>query len=175
MKGLNKFPEEYFLKYKTKPVTLKPYNLQQEQIAEIYIKKIGKVLKDYNIRLRIRGSTGFKIMGKGEVEVGVYPNDKEWNKVVDKLKSVFGEPENVETDYVRFNDIYKDTEVEIILLKEHEADVDIKLHDYLIAHPELLKEYVDIKKKYCYSKREYQRQKHYFLSKVIESIPGEEL
>ena len=88
MKGLNKFPEEYFLKYKTKPVTLKPYNLQQEQIAEIYIKKIGKVLKDYNIRLKIRGSTAFKIMGKGEVEVGVYPNDKEWNKVVDKLKSV---------------------------------------------------------------------------------------
>ena len=37
-------------------------------------------------------------MGKGEVEVGVYPNDKEWNKVVDKLKSVFGEPENAWRD-----------------------------------------------------------------------------
>jgi len=171
MKGLNKFPEEYFLKYKTKPVKLKPYNSKQEEFAQIYLNKIKEVLNGYDVRLKVRGSTSFKILGKGEVEVGVYPKEQEWGGVIEKLKRKFGEPENVEEDYVRFNDICEETEVEIILLKGHEADVDIKLHDYMISHPALLKEYEEVKKKYCFSKREYQRQKHYFLSKVIEQIP----
>ena len=171
VKGLSKIPEEYFLKYKTKSVKLKPYNPKQEEIAQKYLDIIKKVLKDYKVRLKVRGSTFFKILGKGEVEVGVYPKEEEWDGVIEKLKVKFGEPENVEDDYVRFNDIYEDIEVEIILLKGHEADVDIELHDYMVAHPEILKEYEEVKRKYCFSKREYQRQKHYFLSKVIENIP----
>lgn len=172
MKGLNKFPEEYFLKYKTKPVKLKPYNPKQEEIAQIYLNEIKEVLKGYDVRLKVRGSTSFKILGKGEVEVGIYPKDEEWIGVIEILKEKFGEPENIEEDYVRFNDKYEEIEVEIILLKGHEANADIKLHDYMIANPRLLKEYEEVKKKYCFSKREYQRQKHYFLSRVIEKIPA---
>lgn len=171
MKGLNKFPDEYFLKYKAKPVKLKPYNPKQGKIAQICLNKIKEVLEGCNFKLKARGSTLFKILGKGEVEVGVYPKDGDWNSVIEKFKAKFGEPENVENDYVRFNDVYGKTEIEIILLKGREAYVDIKLHDYMVNHPDLLKEYEEVKKKYCFSKIEYQRQKHYFLSRVIEKIP----
>jgi len=170
MKGLNKFPEEYFLKYKTNSVKLRPYDPKQEQVGKIYMEKIKAELKEFQVKLMVRGSTAFKILGKGEVEVGVYPQAKDWDRVTEKLKVVFGEPENVEDNYARFNDRYEDVEIEIILLTGHEADVDIKLHAFMINHPDTLKKYEAMKKKYSFSKREYQRQKSHFLSEIIENI-----
>lgn len=169
LKKPGKFSDKYFLKYKTKPVRLKPYDPKQEEIGKIYLEKVGNALKDFNLKTMIRGSTAFKILGKGEVEIGIYPQKKDWEDVIDKLKTLFGDPLNREEDYVRFNDLYQTTEVEIILLKGKEGEVDIKLHEFLINHPELLKEYVQIKKKYSVSKREYQKQKHYFLTGIIKN------
>jgi GrpB-like predicted nucleotidyltransferase (UPF0157 family) len=173
VKSPTNFTEEYFLKYRETPVKLKPYSSKQEKIAKIYLKRIGDLLNNFDIKLMTRGSTAFKILGKGEVEVGVYPKDSDWLEVVKVLSKEFGEPETVEENYIRFNEIYKESEkeVEIILLKGREAEVDIKLHKYLIENPNLLEEYEEVKKKYCFSKREYQRQKNIFLNKVIGEIP----
>lgn len=170
MKGLNKFPDEYFLKYSEKPVRLKPYDSKQQVIADYYLAKLKEIFKGQDVKLLVRGSTAFKIMGKGEVEVGVYPKAEDWQKTKILLTKAFGEPENIEEGYIRFNDKHDDVEVEIIVLIGHEADVDVKLHKYLINHPETLKEYEEVKKKNCFSKREYQRQKNKFLSEVIERI-----
>ncbi len=90
-----------------------------------------------------------------------------------QLKTItkrYHEPENLERNYARFNDICEQMEVEIIVLKGHEAKVDLKLHEFLLKHPEVLKEYVRLKQKYAFSKREYQKQKNTFLAKVIERI-----
>lgn len=173
MKALNKFSNEYFLKYRETPVKLKEYNPRQELIANKYILILKKILKGIDATISVRGSTLFKIYGKGEVEVGVYANDNNWKQVVIKLTSEFGEPEIVENNYARFNSIYSvgDKEVEIIVLKGFEALVDMKLHEYLLSHPDLLAEYVDVKKKSFFSKREYQIQKNMFLNKIIELIP----
>lgn len=171
MKGLNKFSDEYFLKYKEKPVKLKSYNPRQQIVADYYLSKLQNIFKDQKVKLMVRGSTAYKIMGKGEVEVGIYPQERDWNITKELLTVAFGEPENIEEDYMRFNDEYEGIEVEIIVLMGHEADVDIKLHKFLISHRKLLKLYEQIKRKYCFSKREYQRQKNIFLSEIIESIP----
>lgn len=170
MKPLDKFPDEYFLKYRQGPLKLHLYNPKQERVANYYIAKLRKLLGK-KVGLMIRGSTAFKILGKGEVEVGIYPKVSHWEGSIALLKRVFGNPENQEQNYLRFNDTYEGKQVEIILLKGYEAEVDIKLHEYLIAHPKLLKEYEDIKIKYCFSKREYQRQKSEFLARVISEIP----
>ena len=109
-------------------------------------------------------------MGKGEVELGVYPEESQWKKVIQILTKEFGKPENTMKDYARFNDYLRNEEVEIILLKGDEAVRDIKLHKYLLKHQNSLKEYVALKRKYCFSKREYQKQKHAFLNQIIERL-----
>jgi len=174
MKGLDKYPEEYFLKYKEKPVNIKPYNSSQTSVAMRYIKLLRHILKSTNATFMVRGSTLFKIQGKGDVEVGIYTRESEWETVLKKLEKRFSKPENLEENYARFNDVQDGTEVEIIVLKGHEASVDIKLHKYLLKHKNLLAEYENIKKEYSFSKREYQRQKSRFLSKVILAIPEDD-
>lgn len=171
MRGLNKFDDGYFQKYRTTPVHIKPFSPKQTKIAEIIIDKLKEQLKDFDIKYLIRGSTAFKIAGKGEVEVGVYPQPNDWQKVLKKLTEFYGPMENQEESYARVNSQIEDTEIEIIILKEHEADVDISLHRYLIDHPQLLQDYEDLKKDNCYSKRQYMIAKNKFLTEVVESVP----
>ena len=172
MRGWDKFNMDYFLKYKEKPVKLRPYNPQQEVVALRYLDEIRELTADFGPKLLIRGSTAFKILGKGDVEVGVYPQEKDWQKVADILTEAYGNPDNVEADYMRFNqESAEQYEVEIILLKGHEAKVDLALTEYLISHPELLRRYEEIKKNSAHSKREYQIQKNNFLTDVIHQIP----
>ncbi len=172
MKGLNKFSDQYFDKYRTTPVKLRPYSSKQKDVAEIYLNEISAILNNFNIKPTVRGSTLFEIYGKGEVEIGLYPKESDWNDVLMKLSFRFGKPEVVEKNYARFNDIYdkNEEEVEIILLKGYEAELDIRLHEFLVSRPDLLEQYVSIKKKYCYSKKEYQIQKNNFLNNVISMI-----
>lgn len=167
---IKRFPPEHFLKYKEKPVKLKPFSQKQEAVAKIYLKRLDKLLKEFDLKLMIRGSTSFRILGKGDVEIGVYPKETDWNIVVRRLKKEFGNPGNVEEDYVRFNDVYEEIDVEIIMQKGEEATQDIKLHKYLMEHANLLKEYESLKKRYAFSKREYQIQKNKFLSEIVNKM-----
>lgn len=171
MKSLNKFPPEYFLKYRETPVKLKPYNSIQQEIGDYYIDKFKDLLQEFDVYIALKGSSLYKILGKGEVEVGIYPKEADWDSIIDILQNNLGEPKNVEMDYVRFNQVYKDKEVEIIILKGPEAVVDRKLQEYLCSHKDLLDEYTRVKQQNAFSKREYQIQKNKFLSKVIEMIP----
>ena len=171
MKPLKKFPLEYFLKYKEKPVKLKKFSPVQTKIAKKYLQKLSIILKAFDIELKVRGSTAFGILGKGEVEVGVYPKQSDWKLVLSVLEEKWGKPENLEENYARFNDKCNGIEIEIIVLKGHDAKVDIKLHEYLLTHKELLNKYAEVKKKYAFSKREYQIQKNKFLDGVIKQIP----
>ena len=57
------------------------------------------------------------------------------------------------------------------VLKGHEAKLDLALALFLKEHPKLLKEYVDLKKGFCFSKREYQIEKNRFFTKVTKMIP----
>jgi len=174
MNGWNKFNDDYFLRYSEKPVKLKPYNPKQTEIANKYLIEIKRILGNRDAKLIIRGSTAFKIQGKGDIEVGVYPHNTDWEQTVSLLTDVYGQPMNIEEDYVRFNQIYDGFDVEIILLKSHEAEVDLALTEYLLRNPAILKQYEKVKQKYAFSKREYQIQKNIFLSNIISQIPDGE-
>jgi len=171
MRGLTKFDTAYFEKYKTKPVKIKPFSSKQTLIAKKIISQLKEQLPEFKITYLIRGSTAFKISGKGEVEVGVYPQPMDWNMVIEKLVKIYGPLEQSEDNYGRVNTTIDKVEVEIILLKDHEANVDIKLHRYMMSNPEILKDYEKLKKDNCYSKRQYMIAKNEFLADVIEKIP----
>jgi len=171
MKSAVSFPPEYFLRYKQKPVKIKTFTKRQERVGQLSLKKINKLLKEFDVKVIVRGSTAFKVSGKGDVEIGVYPRAGDWKKIITTLTHFFGRPESKEKNYVRFNFLSKKTEVEIIVLKGREGYVDLKLHEYLLSHPTLLKEYESVKIKYAYSKREYNFRKNEFLRMVEKMIP----
>ena len=171
MRGLIKFDDSYFDKYKDKKVRILPFSDKQTIVANKIIAKVKEQLAEFEVEYAVRGSTSFKISGKGEVEIGVYPKPVDWKNVLNKLEHFYGPMEQEEENYARVNSMMDDVEIEIIILKEHEAIVDINLHKFLINHPDLLKEYEQLKIDNCFSKKQYMIAKNKFLSEVVESIP----
>jgi hypothetical protein len=51
------------------------------------------------------------------------------------------------------------------------AYIDLKLTEYLLARPNLLKEYEEVKNKFSFSRIDYNREKNRFLRKVESGIP----
>ena len=112
MRGLPKFPQEYFSKFKDKKVVLVPFDPKAKSLAQQYIKILRSLLTDFDLEILHRGSTAMGIAGKGEIEIGVYPREEDWEKVIKILAGRYGKIENLETDYARFNDMYQGTEIE---------------------------------------------------------------
>lgn len=167
MRGMS---DDYFDKFSDKPVKIVRFNPKSRIVAGKYIKKIRSLLKNFEIEILHRGSTAFGIVGKGEIEVGVYLLEKDWEEVVETLKTHFGKVDNLEDNYARFNDFFDGFEIEIILLKGSDAVVDKKLNEYLKNSPEILKVYENLKNKYSYSKKEYMIQKNKFLEEIVKNL-----
>jgi GrpB-like predicted nucleotidyltransferase (UPF0157 family) len=166
-------PPEYYEHFKTRPVPFKPFDERSVAVACSYVERLVRILRDFDVEITHRGSTALGIAGKGDIEIGVYPMDEDWAGVVATLQAVYGPPGSLEDNFGRFDDIAEGFEIEIILLRGYEAEVDRKLHAYLREHAELRAKYEHVKRQYCYSKREYQRQKDIFLRRVVEMIPDE--
>jgi GrpB-like predicted nucleotidyltransferase (UPF0157 family) len=174
MKALPETPIGYFEKFNTDPVAIVPFDPRSAIIAAEYIDKLKEVLSGLDVAITHRGSTVFRIAGKGDVELGVFPEEGLWETVLEKLETLCGSPGNTEQDYVRFNDVLDGFEIEIIVLNGRQAIVDRRLTEYLLDHPALLMEYEQVKRKHAYSKRQYQKAKDKFLRAVIEMIPEEQ-
>lgn len=171
MKGLGRYNEKYFARYKDKPVQIKPYDPQTRILAGEYLAKLQTLISKWKIKPVLRGSTAFGVAGKGEIEIGLYPKNKDWYDLVIFLINHFRGIGNLEADYARFNDLFKGQEIEIILMKGYQARVDKKLFEFLITHLKVLKEYEMVKRKYSFSKKEYMIQKHQFFDRIIKSLP----
>lgn len=171
MIGLPEFEKGYFQKFNTKPVIIKPYDPMSKVVAEKYIKKLDNLFEGFNVEIIHRGSTAFKISGKGDVEIGVYPTEQLWHQVLEKLINQYSRIGVIEKNYARFNDEIYGFEIEIIVLKGYEATVDKKLTNYLMTNQEILKKYEQLKIKYAFSKREYQNQKDKFFREIVSMIP----
>lgn len=172
MKQLPSFSEAYFNKFSTKPVVLKSYDPQSPIIAHEYITQLKKLLQQFpKVEIVHRGSTLFGILGKGDIEMGLYIPEDQWFDVLILLINYYKEIGNLEKDYARFNDEYKGYEIEVILFTGYNALVDKRVTEYMKNNTDLLKKYEYVKRKYAYSKREYQIQKDKFFRKVIEDIP----
>jgi hypothetical protein len=170
VKGLSDTPVGYFDRFSEDPVILKPFNPETKRFANKYIGRLFRLLQGISVEIKLQGSTAFEIAGKGDVEFGIYPSENDWERILEMLKNHFGEAGNVEENYVRFTDTVQDREIEIIVMRGHEAEVDHRLTEFMINHPGWLKEYEQLKSRYSYSKREYQRQKDLFFRKVVSMI-----
>jgi len=173
MQQLPPFPDRYWLKFSNEPVEIAPFNPRSEKVAEEYIYRLQTILVKFPVNdIYHRGSTALKIAGKGDIEIGVIPDENYWFEVIVDLSQHFHGLGNLDEEYARFNDRVDDFDIEVILMRGHTAKLDKKLHTFLLANTSLLNEYKQIKQDYCNSQREYNRQKDQFFRRVIERIPG---
>ncbi len=163
-------PLNEYIRFSEEPVKIKPFDTAVRRFAEQYLMKLNKLFPGRNIKIQLRGSTAYGISGKGDIEYGLYPSAADWDETLQMLKSHFGDPENLEPDYVRFNSLETDQEIEIIVMRGRQAEIDQRLQSYLLSHRTVLKEYEQIKAKFAFSKREYQKQKDIFFEKVIADL-----
>lgn len=128
MKQLPQFSQRYFNKFSTKPVLLIPHDPKSKGIAEEYIDKLNNLIRNTfpDVEIVHRGSTAFGIIGKGDVELGLYVSQKDWYEVIIILINHYKGIGNLEKNYARFNDKYKGYEIEIILFSGYGVIFDKK-------------------------------------------------
>lgn len=171
MIGQPNVDDSYFLRYKDKPVKILPFDPVSKQLGLKLIKEVEYLLDEFKCRVLLRGSTLFEISGKGDIEIGVYLDKNDWQKVLEILKVRFGNPGTIEDEYARFSFKNKKKEFEVMMFCGRGAYIDLKLTGYLLLRPDLLKEYEELKKKYSFSRIDYNREKNRFLRKVELEIP----
>ena len=166
------FPDEYFEAKGDKPVKIKPYNKRYQKIAEDYLKKINKILKPVGFKAVHKGATALGISGKGDIEFGVYPTEKQWDNVLVVLINYFKGIVGLNQGFAQFISKYKGEEVEVICIREgFYAEIDKKLFAYLKKNKNIVKRYEKIKNDSAYSSKEYAKAKDKFFIKIIKQIP----
>lgn len=170
MKGIPKFPKKYFEQYRITPLKLKPYSSKQKEIGDKFVNKIIEIINDPKTEITLRGSTLYKILGKGDIDIGIYATPKGWKIALNKLLLFYGKARVIEKTFAAFY-IEKDGfEIEISLMKGHQTEVDKALTNHFLTNSASLVEYENLKRKYSYSKREYLIQRDKFFRKIIDSI-----
>ena len=162
--------DSYFEKFSTRPVTLKPFDPRTKEAALALMAILDRQVAAWGIRSVLHGSTALELEGKGEIEVVLYLDDENWEPVKVHLVEIYGHPYSEEENFVNINTEYRSIEVEIILVRGHDAEVNRALMDYLHTHPEACADYVVLKRRYASSRREYYRQKHRFFCGIIERL-----
>lgn len=170
MELVNKHSEDFFERYKEKPEELFEYGPKVQAVADKYLQKAQNLLSGIAEVTPI-GSVAYKIPS-ADVEVAVYPSEGNFQKAIEILEKEFGAPVQKQEEFVRFQIEDGKYEVNIHVCYGREAEVSKKLTKFMLEHPDLIKEYKKLKEKYCYSKREYQRQKYHFITEIIKQIPG---
>ena len=165
---MKKLVREYFGRYGNEPVKIKPFDPVSKMIARHFLERLSPMLSGLKVELAHRGSTYFGIVGKGEIEVGVYPAARELIRVVDRLEKYFGPPGNREREYARFNTQFENRKIEIIVMGVVTGQEDRLIHEFLPTRPDLLKEYELLKRKYSSNRQDYLYQKHCFFYRVLE-------
>ena len=79
---ISQLKKEYFDKLNERPVKINPFDPKSVTVAKKYVEKLNKLLEEFNLKAVHRGSTYFKISGKGDIEIGIYPNKNNWDKGV---------------------------------------------------------------------------------------------
>ncbi len=162
--------DSYFEKFSTRPVTLKPFDPRTKEAALALMAILDGQVATWGIRSVLHGSTALELEGKGEIEVVLYLDDENWEPVKFHLVEIYGHPHSEEENFVNINTEYRSIEVEIILVRGHDAEVNRAIMDYLHAHPDACADYVALKRRYASSRREYYRQKHRFFCAIIERL-----
>lgn len=170
MRDTKKFDRKHFDQFRTTPLKLIPFSPVQKKIAQRWVKKLKKHFDSREIFVFHRGSTLFEISGKGDIDVSIHANGKNYDLAKRELTDLFGEPRAYDNKFAAFYLNESGYEVEFSLVKGHEAKVDLLLTQTLLDRPDLVQEYENLKKKYCYSKREYLYQRSKFFKRILKSL-----
>lgn len=168
-------PPADYSRYQTKPVPHEPWNPYTKTIASKMVEEIRSQLEGLEFEIFHMGSTALAIAGKNEVELYVYPAPPAWAEVRLRLTTAYGEPGHTSEDFIRFNSELEGFEIEIMQMRGYIGRLNKAVHRFLAEHPELCQEYVEVKRRYCFLKQEYQRHKDLFFEKIIRQIPDDEL
>jgi GrpB-like predicted nucleotidyltransferase (UPF0157 family) len=163
---MRKHSAKHFKKFSTTPIDLKPFSKYTKQKANEYLVRLNKSLRNLGLRAYLHGSTFLEICGKGEIDIIIGVPENKWFPTLIQLINHYHSIGNLEEKYARFNDIYKDTEVEIILMPSKDAQEEQRLLKYLKSNKSELDRYVKVKKKFSYNKRRYVLEKYKFLEKI---------
>jgi len=171
MKGFEPLPREHFQRYSEDPVKILPYDPGILKKSAKLLAALQLILRKSKLKMHLRGSTAYKIAGVGDIEYSVYPSEKQWQSVIDMLNEYFSTPKLVRKEVVIFEKNDNGVDFGVMVLKGKAAEIDKRVHAYLMAHKKLLKEYENLKYKYRYSKRAYKYHKYLFIKEVTEAIP----
>src|SRR5687767_4681264 len=75
-----------------------------------------------------------------------------FEEVYSLLLNLYGEPRAIGDEFAFFYEQDNGYDVEVSLMKGNEAEVDKALTEFLLNDPDALEDYVNLKKKFCYSK-----------------------
>lgn len=167
-------PPEDYSHFKTKPVPFEPWNPYTKTVAGKMLEELQGKLISLEVEIIHMGSTALGIAGKNEVELYVYPAPETWDKAHSILTRAYGEPGHTSPDFMRFNTEYDGVEIEIMQMRGYIGRLNKAVYQYLSENPALCQEYVEVKRQYCHSKREYQRHKDLFFEKMIQQIPDDD-
>lgn len=170
MKGIKRYNKKFFDAIPEEPISIKHFDPETKKVAQKYREKLNKLLFRFGLKAEVKGSTSLEIEGVGDVDFRIAVPKKLWFEVLKYFINYYRRVEALDEEWARFFDLVDDTEIEIAFLRGHIARVDKKLSKYLKSHPEIWKGYVEIKRKYAYSRREYMRQKNKFFKSILSSI-----
>ncbi len=168
--GIRIFTEKDILRIPEDPVYLKPFDPKQKQVAQRYKKKLDRILAPFGLKTYIKGSTALEIEGKGDIDLRIFVPDNKWLIVIKNLINYFRRVETLKEEYVRFIDFYQDMEVEVGLVRGKRAKIENRISTFLKTHPKIIEKYVELKRKYAHSQREYIRQKDKFFQTIWKPI-----
>lgn len=168
-------PSEGYDHYKTNPVPHEPWNPYTKTIASKMMAELRNRLEGLEFEIIHMGSTALELAGKNEVEMYIYPAPQAWDEALRILTSAYGEPGYTSPEFIRFNSDLEGFEIEIMQMRGYVGKLNKAVYRYLSEHPDLCAEYVEVKRKYCFSKWEYQRHKDQFFKKLVRQIPEDYL
>ena len=161
--------EDPFARFSEVPVRIVPYDPASLALYEAYSERLRDLIGT-DACIELRGSTALGLPGKGELDINIIADGAEaFGQVREILIEAYGPPGSDEADFLRFNDRAGDTEIEILVkVRDSEGErAERAFMDYLKAHPEACGRYVEIKRKYAFSRREYYRQKDRFYREIL--------
>jgi len=162
--------DSYFERFSdTTPVELVPYDPALEELAQRYATKLRRWVGK-GPEIEHRGATALRMIGKGEIDLYVRVEAAQFLPILQVLQAALGTPGSLEPHRARFNDDFEQVEIEVMLVQaDHPEERAGQLFfQYMQAHPALIAEYAQVKRRYAsVSRREYYRQKYRFICSVM--------
>ncbi len=153
-----------------KIVQIFPFDPKVSEAAEEIIFQIHKFFP--GLEIIHMGASGLKISGQNDLDLYMLAPWQEFNKYLNKLIEIFGEPKSKKQDSVAWEFNRNGFPVELYLTdpSSEPMQAQISVYQILKNNPQLLKEYENLKQAMNGKDfREYQEKKYEFYHRILDS------